>query len=111
MVCVDDYDTEEKYLIVSRIQECRKKSGIKASDMANELGICVDQYSKIENGRSECKIKYLRVIAQILNVSTDFLLYGKTQNQERQELQELLDSLEPNDYRKAINAIKAFFEL
>lgn len=46
--------------------------------MSEMLGICKDQYSRIETGKVVCKLDYLYVIAQILDVSTDYLIFGYT---------------------------------
>ena len=60
-----------------RIQEERKNKGFKAIDFADIIGIGKDQLSRIENGRVVCKLEYIYVIAQYLEISTDYLLYGK----------------------------------
>lgn len=64
--------------IGQRIQQKRTERGIKAIDMSEMLGICKDQYSRIETGKVVCKLDYLYVIAQILDVSTDYLIFGYT---------------------------------
>ena len=64
-----------------RIQEERKNKGFKAIDFADIIGIGKDQLSRIENGRVACKIEYLYVMAQYLNISTDYILFGSTNNE------------------------------
>ena len=64
-----------------RIQEERKNKGFKAIDFADIIGIGKDQLSRIENGRVVCKIEYLYVMAQYLNISTDYILFGVTNNE------------------------------
>ena len=64
-----------------RIQEERKNKGFKAIDFADIIGIGKDQLSRIENGRVACKIEYLYVMAQYLNISTDYILFGVTNNE------------------------------
>lgn len=64
-----------------RIQEARKNKGFKAIDFADIIGIGKDQLSRIENGRVACKIEYLYVMAQYLNISTDYILFGSTNNE------------------------------
>ncbi|WP_395548260.1 MULTISPECIES: helix-turn-helix domain-containing protein [unclassified Lacrimispora] len=60
-----------------RIQDARKNKGFKAIDFADIIGIGKDQLSRVENGRVVCKLEYIYVIAQYLEISTDYLLYGK----------------------------------
>ena len=64
-----------------RIQQERKNKGFKAIDFADIIGIGKDQLSRIENGRVACKIEYLYVMAQYLNISTDYILFGVTNNE------------------------------
>lgn len=64
-----------------RIQEARKIKGFKAIDFADIIGIGKDQLSRIENGRVACKIEYLYIMAQYLNISTDYILFGSTNNE------------------------------
>lgn len=59
-----------------RIQDARKKKGYKAIDFADIIGIGKDQLSRIETGRAACKIDYLFVTSQYLEVSCDFLMFG-----------------------------------
>lgn len=66
----------DKLALGRRIQDARIKKGIKALDMAVELNISKDQYSRIENGRSVCSTVKLHQIAQHLDVSVDYLLFG-----------------------------------
>ena len=69
-----------------RIQEERKNKGFKAIDFADIIGIGKDQLSRIENGRVVCKLEYIYVIAQYLEISTDYLLYGKEKYKVSDEL-------------------------
>ena len=72
---IQEYDS---FSIGQRIQDIRLQKGIKALDMAVQVDLSKDQYSRIERGTSICKITTLHKIAQYLEVSTDYLLYGKT---------------------------------
>ncbi len=65
------------YDMGKRIQSERKKRGFKAIDFADIIGIGKDQLSRIENGKVVCKTEHLYVIAQILQVSVDYIMFGK----------------------------------
>lgn len=73
----DSVKSPDNLSIGQRIQEKRIEKGIKAIDMAIALDISKDQYSRIENGHSTCSTKVLFQLAQYLDVSTDYLLFGE----------------------------------
>lgn len=79
MILSYDIEKFDAFSVGQRIQEKRIEKKIKAIDMANALEISKDQYSRIENGRSICSTEKLFQISQYLNVSSDYLLYGKEQ--------------------------------
>ena len=66
----------DSFSIGQRIQDIWLQKGIKALDMAVQVDLSKDQYSRIERGTSICKITTLHKIAQYLEVSADYLLYG-----------------------------------
>ena len=74
--CVKELDN---FALGQRIQEIRIAKLIKAVDMAVALDMSKDQYSRIENGRSGCSTKHLYQIAQYLEVSADYLLFGDSE--------------------------------
>ena len=43
------------------------------------LGISANQVSRIETGKAKCSLEHFFVIAQLLNCSADYLLFGKIQ--------------------------------
>ena len=75
----DSVKSLDNFALGQRIQEARIEKGIKAVDMAVALEMSKDQYSRIENGRSVCSIQKLYQIAQYLEVSADYLLFGTEQ--------------------------------
>lgn len=58
----------------NNIQEIRKKQGIKALDMAENLGISEAAYSQLETGKVQITILKLYAIAQALEVPVQSLL-------------------------------------
>lgn len=57
-----------------RIKETREDKDIKQGEMAAYLKIKQAQLSRYESGKNEIPIRYLIKIADLLNVSTDYLL-------------------------------------
>ena len=74
---IREYDKNVQFEIGQRIQEMRIKEGLKSIDLATELGITKNQMSRIENGRANCTIPQLYIIAQILNCSVDYLFFKR----------------------------------
>lgn len=74
---IQDYSGNIQFQIGQRIQQKRLEKHLKAADVAPYLNIKPNQMSKIENGRSSCTIQQLFVLAQLLECSADYLLYGE----------------------------------
>lgn len=64
--------------IVSRIVGLRKAKGFSLENMADELGISVSAYYKIENQETKLSIDRVLHIQRILDVSLDKILNLKT---------------------------------
>lgn len=74
------------YEMGKRIQDERRKKGYKAIDFADMIGIGKDQLSRIENGKVPCKLEYLYVITQLLQVPVDYLMFGEQEKDENDNL-------------------------
>ena len=72
-------DEQQRIKIGMRIQEQRIKSGMSGAILGAYLGINSNQVSRIETGKAKCSLEHLFVIAQVLNCSADYLLFGKKQ--------------------------------
>ncbi len=57
-----------------RLNETRKAKGFTAQKMADQLGLALRSYQFYEGGRRSPSLDTLVKIADILNVSTDYLL-------------------------------------
>lgn len=58
----------------NRIIEARKEAGLSQTQIANELMIPQQQYSRYEKGDNELPIRYLIQLCKILKVSADWVL-------------------------------------
>lgn len=61
-------------MFCDRLNETRKKSGFTAQQMADMLQTGIRNYRKYESGDAKPTLDGLIMIADILDVSTDFLL-------------------------------------
>ena len=57
-----------------RLYNTRVKSGLTQSDVSKMIPMTQSSYSRIENGFQEPNLKQLKRIAEVLNVSLDYLL-------------------------------------
>lgn len=104
----DNVRKVDNFAVGQRIQEERVRKGIKAIDMAYALETSKDQYSRIENGRSVCSTQKLYQIAQHLDVSVDYLLFGEKEEGLVAQIRSLLASKSINELeiiKKVVEAI------
>lgn len=96
------------YEMGKRIQDERRKKGYKAIDFADMIGIGKDQLSRIENGKVPCKLEYLYVITQLLQVSVDYLMFGEQEKEEDDNVIYLPDTISgkvKNKIRKIVDML------
>ncbi len=61
-----------------RVKALRKENGYTLQQMADELNVSYEHYKKIENGNHGCSIALLLDISAFFDVSTDYLLTGRS---------------------------------
>ena len=61
-----------------RIKDLRIERSLTQQSMADILNISYEHYKKIENGSHGCSISLLLDISTYFEISTDFLLMGKS---------------------------------
>ena len=61
-----------------RVKALRKENGYTLQQMADELNVSYEHYKKIENGNHGCSIALLLDISSFFDVSTDYLLTGRS---------------------------------
>ena len=65
-----------------RLQECRKMQKLTQEELAELVGVEKQHISRIERGVAACSIDLLPVLSVTLQVSTDYLLMGKSIDKE-----------------------------
>lgn len=87
--------TKQKSEVAVRICDIRKNAGLTQEELAELLDISLSAYKKIELGENRVSVNCLEKIKQKLDVSADFILFGK-----QEELDEVwrlvLNSTEQN---------------
>lgn len=93
--------------ISQRIKELRKQNSLEQMDVALKLGYKSDStISKWENGKNLPNGKKLAQLAILFNTTTDFILNGKTTNNETissNTIQYIFEKLEPDRQQALIN--------
>lgn len=88
-----EYNDEVKFSIGQRIQEMRMKKGMDSVVVADYIGVGRNQLSRIENGRANCTVPQLFVLAQMLDCSVDYLMFGKKEVHLSKEQEQLVLAL------------------
>lgn len=68
-----DYNTIDFLQGIKRVREERK---ITQAEVAERLGMSRASYNQLENGNRKVTLDDIADVARVLNVSTDYLLYG-----------------------------------
>ena len=67
----------DKNVVGTRIKDARRRRGMTQGSLAECLDYATErQLQRIENGETSCSVDKLMEIAQILEVSTDYILFG-----------------------------------
>lgn len=73
----------DKKAVGARIKQMRNNKHVTQGKLAEKLDYTTErQLQRIENGETGCSIDKLMEIAQILNISTDYLLFGSGKSNE-----------------------------
>jgi len=73
----------DKKAVGARMKEMRKRQGMTQAEFAACLDYSSErQLQRIENGETSCPVDKLMEIAQLLKVTTDYLLFGMIEVQE-----------------------------
>lgn len=94
--------------IGNRVRQLRKECGYTQEQLAEYAEISVDFLGLIETGRSSMKVQNLAKIASILNVTTDYLIYGTSPYKENARINTML-SVVPDNKRKQVEKLIALF--
>jgi transcriptional regulator with XRE-family HTH domain len=72
--------------IGKRILELRKKAALSQSQLANKVGVSLVQLQRYENKGVQPPADILKNLADIFNVSIDFLVYGNNEEKAQQAI-------------------------
>lgn len=99
--------------IGTRIRKYRKLKNISQEELAEKIDISTTHMSHIETGSTKLSLQVLVDIAQILEVSTDTLIFEKTSKLKIQKIETILSDCNENEIAfitKIVETSKEFFE-
>ena len=85
--------------IGNRIFKKRKQMGLTQEALADKMNVSIQMISNLEHGNKAIKIENLIKISDILDVSTDYILKGTSEQREENDLSEKINLLTPDDYK------------
>lgn len=77
-----------------RIKDLRMKKGMTQDGLSEKLGITKNAYQKIERGANGAKIDTLVRLAEIFDVSLDYIVCGK----QPETLEQILNGVDEKQY-------------
>ena len=96
--------------IGQRIAICRTKLGISQAELGKRANISARIISRTESGRNSLKSENLAKVAQVLGVSTEYLMTGLTEVDDIAEIREMFLKLSPKQIASAKTIIKAYVD-
>ena len=84
--------------INQRVRKCRKEKKIKQYQVAEKMGLKITTYSQMER-EGNISGERLVLLAEILGVSTEYLLYGKENNDDTLNFSKTSEK-EPNLFKE-----------
>ena len=105
-----EIDNDMMLTMGERIRGARISKNLRSKEMAIMLDMSKDNYSRIENGQQLCTTRNLYKIAQVLEVSLDYLLFSTEEDGYVAEIRMMFRGKGLDKIRKAIAILKTFFE-
>ena len=104
------YEEDEMLNTGIRIKQAIEAAGYSAAEVARYLGLVPKSFYKILNGEVECKVRYLYEIAQLTDVSTNYLLFGETRTEGFEDIIAICQDIAMKDMGRVKKVLKAFVD-
>lgn len=91
-----------------RISGRRKELNITQEKLAERMGVSLQTISCIELGKKAIRPENLANLCLHLNVSADYVLYGKRDEQQMNDIVSKLSTLSPEEYNIVENLVTFF---
>ncbi|MDE6627055.1 MAG: helix-turn-helix domain-containing protein [Lachnospiraceae bacterium] len=73
---------KERMQSATRLRRIRENANLTQEQFSEILGISLSAYKKVESGENQVSLSSLRNLRRVMNISTDYILYGDNQNLE-----------------------------
>lgn len=93
-----------------RIAACRKELHLTQEQLAEKIGVSLQTISCIELGKKAVRPENLANLCLSLGVTADYILYGKRNEQQMNDIITKLSALTPEAYRTVQNLIDLLYE-
>ena len=94
-----------------RVRQAREAAGLTQERFAELIGVSPQNISCVERGLAGVSLTVLRRICEILHVSSDALLWGRSAGNDAEILARRLEQLPPEQFRDVQNVINSVLEL
>ena len=96
--------------IGQNVRQRRLELNMTQEELAAKIGYSHEHCVQVENGSKGLSIQSLQQMAAALNVSTDYLIYGRTAQTEYASILRLLESLPLSQLHRLEQIIELFVE-
>lgn len=101
---------ELRVQIGQNIRQRRLELNLTQEELAEKVGCSHEHCVQVENGNKGLSILSLRKMAEVLNVSIDYLVCGRDEKTEHENIRRLLDGLPLSQLHRMERVIEAFVE-
>ena len=91
-----------------RIAQSRKALHMTQEQLADRMGVSLQTVSCIELGKKAVRPENLANLCVHLDVTSDYILYGKRSEQQMSSLIEKMSALAPDEYRAVCDIVNLF---
>ena len=101
---------ELRIQIGQNIRQRRLELNLTQEQLAEKVGCSHEHCVQVENGNKGLSIQSLRKMAEVLNVSIDYLVCGRTEKTEYESILRLLDKLPLSQLHRLERVLELFVE-
>ena len=92
------------------LRKIRKEKGITQEQLAEKMGVSLQTVSCIELGKKAIRPQNLANLCVHLEVTADYILYGKRNEEQMKDTVAKLSALDPEEYRIVQGLIDLLYE-
>lgn len=99
--------------IGEKIQDARKKAGLKQWQLANKIHVSESYIALIESNKRNPSMNVLTKIAEVLHLTTDQLVFHfdtRSNDSFTEDWHNLIKNRKPKEIESAIKMLKAYFD-